>query len=418
MGEGIESYRLPAINPVLPAPAHPQKLYLLPQTPEAPCSPNPCSPTSCACSPRSLGAPLPSQPLLTCSLTAPCPWAAPSASPAPLAPPGALSPAQLHSSLLYFLGSALVPGHARCPHGLRATPLEELCPPRPLLAEVLPLLSALLYPSTHILLWPLAASTFQVTCPLSSSRCWSSGPGLWSVPCVLGSCGLSPVLPAVDTEPGRPCSPAPRLCLCTRLQPSRDPQSCTWPCPGPTPAPAACPGAVTALGSSPFPAPHIRPSFCPGWSSCLPSPGLQSPWSRVALSSRPQPVLLLLGSPRAPQAAGSVPALVWYRDRAQLPPLACSAAPAPPGVPRPVSLQGSHSYPCVLILGVPTHPWWGLWRGLPCSLGLQAPSLLWPQTHVAPGVCVLSAALLPSTCDLAPRGVNSLPPVLQTCKVD
>ena len=391
-----------------------------PNTRDTPCPPSPCSPSNLHLFPQSTkGSPCPPRPCSPAAWLPPVPWAATSGSPAPLAPPGTLTPAQLHSLPLYFLGSALVPGLARCPRGLRAAlPWRRSVHPGPSWRRSWPFLSTFLCPSTHTLLWPLAASTFQVTCPLSSSCCWSSGPGLWSVPCVLGSCGLSPVLPAVDTEPGRPCSPAPRLCLCTRLQPSRDPQSRTWPCPGPTPAPAACPGVVTALGSSPFPAPHIRPSFCPGWSSCLPSPGLQSPWSRAALPSRPQPVLLLLGSPRAPQAAGSVPALVWYRDRAQLPPLACSAAPAPPGVPRPVSLQGSHSYPCVLILGVPTHPWWGLWRGLPCSLGLQAPSLLWPQTHVAPGVCVLSAALLPSTCDLAPRGVNSLPPVLQTCKVD
>ena len=41
-----------------------------------------------------------------------------------------------------------------------------------------------------------------------------------------------------------------------------------------------------------------------------------------------------------------------------------------------------------------------------------------PDTCGSWSLCTVSAALLPSTCDLAPRGVNSLPPVLQTCKVD
>ena len=94
-------------------------------------------------------------------------------------------------------------------------------------------------------------------------------------------------------------------------------------------------------------------------------------------------------------------------------PRAHSAAPGPLGVPRPISLQGSHSCPCALVLRVPTHPWWGPWRGLPCSLGLRAPSLLWPtDTCGSWDLCAVSAALLPKTLSPVPGGVRALPPVL------
>ena len=109
-------------------------------------------------------------------------------------------------------------------------PPKELCPSGPLLAEVLPLLSALLSLHPHPPLAPCCLH-FSGHLPLSSSRCWSSGPGLWSGPCVLGGCGLSPVLPAVDTEPGRPCSPAPGSAAVLGPSPVGTPSPHTWPCP-------------------------------------------------------------------------------------------------------------------------------------------------------------------------------------------
>ena len=161
-------------------------------------------------------------------------------------------------------------------------------------------------------------------------------------------------------EPSLPWGPLPSLLL------TSDPPSVLA-------GPHACPVPASRVPGHAPPSPPVHSLSCSSTARQppeLPSSGQQCSWCCA-------PFL------------GSVPALVRHCDRGQLPPSARLAAPAPLGILRPVSLQGSHSCLCVLILGVPTHPWWGLWRGLPCSLGLWAPSLLWPQTHVAPGICAL-----------------------------
>ena len=146
--------------------------------------------TSCTCSPRSPGAPpalpapphlLPCCPLsLGCPLSLSCPsgpFRTPHFSPAPVLTP-------------LFPGLSSPPWTCQVPpRPPGSSPLEALCPLGPIPVEVLPLLSTLLCPSTHALLWPLAASSFWVTCPLPSSHSWSSGSMLWSARCILGAVG-------------------------------------------------------------------------------------------------------------------------------------------------------------------------------------------------------------------------------------
>ena len=263
----------------------------------------------------------------TCSLTAPCPWAAPSASPAPLAPLGALTPAQLHSSPLYFLGSALIPGLARCPRGLQtALPWRSSvrpgpswrrsCPCSPLFSVPPPT------PSSGPLLPPVFGSPASLQLPLLVLRALGSGqpPASW------GAVGSALCCPLWPRSLAGPAVLPPALPLCSAPAQSGPTVPAHGPILGPTSAPPACPGAVTALGSSPFPTPQIRPSFHPGWSSCPPSPGLQRPWSCAALPSRLQPVLLLDG-PQPPRA--SQPRAAALLVRCPLPGFRPCARPAP-----------------------------------------------------------------------------------------
>ena len=337
----------PPSPPPSQLPAHLQKLYLLPQTPGAPCPPNPFSPTSCACSPRSLGTPLPSQPLLTCSLAAPCPWAAPSAFLAPLAPLEALTPAHLHSSLLYFLGSALIPGLARCPLASRQLSpggaLSTRAPPGR--GPAFALCSSLsLHP--HL---PLAPCCLQFSghLPLSGSHCWSSGPELWSAPCVLGGCGFSPVVPAVDIEPGWPCSLAPKSAAALGPSPVGTHSPCMWPCPGTDAGSTGlsrrlhCSGVLSlpcVLRSDPL-------SVLAGPHDC-PAPASRAPGHAHPFPPAPKPILLLHG-PQPPELSspgqqcswcgapclGSVHTLVLHCDQGQLPPLGPLGCSSPSGRP-------------------------------------------------------------------------------------
>lgn len=270
------------------------------------------------------------------------------------------------------------------------------------------MLSALLCPGTHTLLWPLAASSFRVTCLSPAPAAGPQGPGLWSAPCVLGGGGLSPVLPAVASEPGRPCSPAPSSATVLSPSPVRTHSPRTWPYPGTHVGSTSlsrsrhCPGVLSLPYSS-------DQTLLPSWlvlmptqpwppealvmrSPPLPSPARPAPRRPTAPPSFPAPGSSALGA--VPPARVPSPRSSRTVTRGSCLPQAHSAAPAPPGVPRPISLQGSHSRPCVLTLRVPTHPWRGPCRGLPCSPGLQAPSLLWPQTRVLLGSvrCVCSPA--------------------------
>jgi len=103
------SPKAPGAPPVFPDPAHPHKLYLLPQSNRgSPCPPRPCSPISCAFYPKHQGHSLSSQPLLTLT-TCTC---SPKAPGAPRACPALYSPHRL-----YLLSNS------------KGTP----CPPRPLL---------------------------------------------------------------------------------------------------------------------------------------------------------------------------------------------------------------------------------------------------------------------------------------------
>ena len=192
-----------------------------------------CSPSQAVPAPPDLqGLPLPSQPLLTCCLAVPCPWAAPSASPAPLALSGLLTSAQLQSSLLYFLGSALLPGLARCPRGLReALPSRRSvhsgpsrwrsCPCSPLFSVPPPT------PSSGPLLPPVFGSPALCPAPTPGPRAPCSGQpaaswGLWAQPCAARH--------GHRAQP--PHSPVPGSDTALGPSPVRTHSYHTWPCTG------------------------------------------------------------------------------------------------------------------------------------------------------------------------------------------
>ena len=261
------------------------------------------------------------------------------------------------------------------------------------------MLSALLCPSTHTPLWPLAASSFRVTClspaPAAGPQALGSGqpPASWGA---VGSAFCCPLWTGSLAGPA-----ALPLVAATAFGPSpvgtHSPR--TWPYPGTQVGSTSlsrsrhCPGVLSLPCSS-------DQSLLPSWLVLMPT----QPWPPEPLVMRSPPVPSpACAVPRRPTAPACSSCTV---TRGSCLPQAHSAAPAPPGVPRPISLQGSHSCPCVLTLRVRTHPWWGQWRGLPCSPGLRAPSLLWPQTHVLLGSvrCVCSPApwdsgTSPPTCE-------------------
>ncbi|CAM9761914.1 unnamed protein product, partial [Rangifer tarandus platyrhynchus] len=91
---------------------------------------------------------------------------------------------------------------------------------------------------------------------LITCTCSPKAPG--APPCPSSPCSPSQAVPALPKYQGPPVLPGPALCLALPLRsaPAQSGPTATarGPALGPTPAPRACPGAFTALGSSPFPA--------------------------------------------------------------------------------------------------------------------------------------------------------------------
>ena len=195
------------------------------------------------------------------------------------------------------------------------------------------------------------------------------------------------------------------------------------------PAPPACPGAFTALGSSPFPA-SSHQTLLPSWLVLLPaqprppyhlvthspphlSPAPPAPQRPGSPPTSPAPGSSALGAvhPTRVPSPGSVPALVPHRDQGQLPPLGPARLLQP--------LRGSRGLsPCRALIPVFAHPqsphspMVGAVEGAPLQPGAPGPfPALAPDACGSWSLCTVSAALLPRTWSPVPGGVKSLPPV-------
>ena len=348
-------------------PAHPHKLYLLPQISRgSPCPPSPCSPAALLSPVPGLPPqpPLPLWPFQDSSLQ-------PSSSPHSF-----ISWAQLSS--LDLPGAPVASGKLS-PRGA----LSTWAPPGG--GPALALRSSLsLHPRP-----PLAPCCLQFSGHL---------PSAWLPLLVLGLHALvSPLHPGgLRAQPcaarhGHRARPARSLVpgSATALGPSpvRTHSHHTWPCTGTHAGSTGlsrslrCPGVLSL--------PCVLTSDSPSIPACRPA--------RPALASRapghaqpslpvPQPVLLLDGlaapRPSQPQAAVLLVqcTLPGFHPRVPSPhsshtvtrgsclPWAQLGCFSPSGGPE-AGLPAGLSFLCSLILGAPTHPWWGRGKGFPAAPG-------------------------------------------------